>query len=256
GARKLMLLGALTGLTMFMLIFYTPLLLQGSFGQSPNQAGLVMTPLLVFITVGSIVNGRLLPRLRRAERIVAWGQLGMFASCLLLTRLQSDTPGSVMMLVFALCGISLGFQLPNLTLQIMAVVGRANIGVAGALAQSTRMIGSMIGVGIASVLVNSFYARQIHSALKRFDVRDDELIRLLSSPQILIRQQDQEAMLALARSHGLDAAPLMEAARHGLANGTHAAFLLCAVISCASILISLRLPHYTINSSRSANKDA
>lgn len=92
GARKLMLLGVLTGLTMFMLIFYTPLLLQGSFGQSPNQAGLVMTPLLVFITIGSIVNGRLLPRLRRAERIIAWGQLGMLISCLLLTQLESQTP--------------------------------------------------------------------------------------------------------------------------------------------------------------------
>jgi len=252
GARKLMLLGVLTGLTMFMLIFYTPLLLQGSFGQSPNQAGLVMTPLLVCITLGSIVNGRLLPRLRRAERIVAWGQLGMLVSCLLLTQLEAHTPRGVMMLVFALCGISLGFQLPNLTLQIMAVAGRTNMGVAGALAQSTRMIGSMIGVGIASVLVNAFYAQQVLSALERFPVQNNALVKLLSSPQILIRQQDQEAMLALTRSLGLDAAPLLEAARQGLISGTHAAFLLCAVISGLSILISLRLPHYTIATRRQA----
>jgi EmrB/QacA subfamily drug resistance transporter len=250
GARKLMLLGVLTGLSMFMLIFYTPLLLQGSFAQSPNQAGLVMTPLLVFITVGSIVNGRLLPRLHRAERLIAWGQLGMLVSCLLLTQLESQTPKGVMMLVFALCGISLGFQLPNMTLQMMAVAGRTNMGVAGALAQSTRMIGSMIGVGIASVLVNAFYAQQIRSTLERFHVEDGALIKLLSSPQILIRQQDQQAMLELTRHLGLDAAPLMEAARHGLVNGTHAAFLLCALISGVSIMISLRLPHYTIRSKR------
>ena len=246
GARKLMLLGILTGLTMFMVIFYTPLLLQGSFAQSPNQAGLVMTPLLVFITVGSIVNGRLLPRLHRAERLLAWGQLGMLISCLLLTQIESQTPKSMMMLVFALCGLSLGFQLPNLTLQIMAVAGRANMGVAGALAQSTRMIGSMIGVGVASVLVNTFYANQILAALQRFQVQDPALIKLLSSPQILIRQQDQQAMLELTGPLGLDATALMEAARHGLVTGTRAAFLLCALISGLSILISLRLPHYTI----------
>lgn len=252
GARKLMLLGVLTGLTMFMLIFYTPLLLQGSFGQSPNLAGLVMTPLLVFITIGSIVNGRLLPRLQHAERIIAWGQLGMLFSCLLLTQLESQTPHSLMMLVFALCGISLGFQLPNLTLQIMAVAGRANMGVAGALAQSTRMIGSMIGVGIASVLVNTLFARNILSIIDKFRIQDPGLIGLLSSPQILIRRQDQEALLELTRSLGLDAAPLMAAAREGLVNGTHAAFILCALISGISILVSLRLPRYTINSQRKA----
>lgn len=248
GARQLMLLGVLTGLTMFMLIFYTPLLLQGSFGQSPNQAGLVMTPLLVFITIGSIVNGRLLPRLHRAERIVAWGQLGMLVSCLLLTQLQADTPKSLMMLVFALCGISLGFQLPNLTLQIMAVAGRAHMGVASALSQSTRMIGSMVGVGIASVLVNAFYARHIRTALESLQVHDDALIALVSSPQILIRQQDQAALEELTHRLGLDAAPLMEAARHGLVSGTHAAFVLCAVIAGLSILVSVRLPNYSIRS--------
>ena len=255
GARKLMLLGVLTGLTMFMLIFYTPLLLQGSFGQSPNQAGLVMTPLLVFITIGSIVNGRLLPRLRRAERIIAWGQLGMLISCLLLTQLESQTPRGLMMLVFALCGISLGFQLPNLTLQIMAVAGRANLGVAGALAQSTRMIGSMIGVGIASVLVNTLYAQKIVSVLDKFHIQDSALISLLSSPQILIRRQDQEALLELTHRLGLDAVPLMQAARDGLVNGTHAAFVLCSLISGISILISLRLPRYTISSARKTEED-
>ena len=246
GARKLMTLGILTGLTMFMLIFYTPLLLQGSFGLSPNQAGLVMTPLLLFITVGSIINGRLLPRLHRAEFVIAWGQLGMLVSCLLLTQIESLTTRGVMMLVFAMCGLSLGFQLPNLTLQIMAVAGRANMGVAGALAQSTRMVGSMIGVGIASLLVNAFYAKQVLIVLEKFHVKDSALIELLSSPQILIRQQDQEAMLTLSNRLGLDAAPFMEAARHGLVDGTHAAFLLCAAISGVSIFISLRLPHYTI----------
>jgi predicted MFS family arabinose efflux permease len=255
GARKLMLLGVLTGLTMFMLIFYTPLLLQGSFGQSPNQAGLVMTPLLVFITIGSIVNGRLLPRLRRAERIIAWGQLGMLISCLLLTQLESQTPRGLMMLVFALCGISLGFQLPNLTLQIMAVAGRANLGVAGALAQSTRMIGSMIGVGIASVLVNTLYAQKIVSVLDKFHIQDSALISLLSSPQILIRRQDQEALLELTHRLGLDAVPLMQAARDGLVNGTHAAFVLCSLISGISILISLRLPRYTISPARKTEED-
>ena len=246
GARKLMLLGVLTGLTMFTLIFYTPLLLQGSFGQSPHEAGVVMTPLLVLITIGSIVNSRLLPRLQRAERLIAWGQLGTMLSCLLLAQVDGHTPTALLMFIFGLCGFSLGFQLPNLSLQIMAVAGRRHMGVASAMAQTTRMIGSMVGVGVASVLVNAFYARHTAAALLHFQITDPALTQFLSSPQILIREQDQDALRALAQGLGLDAAPLFEAARQGLVSGTHAAFLLCAVIAGLSVLISWRLPHYTI----------
>jgi len=250
GARKLMALGIMTGLTMFMLVFYVPLLLQGGFGQSPKEAGLVMTPLLVFITAGSIINGRILPHLRRAERVIAWGQLGMLISCLFLTQLNVDTPRSLTIAVFAVCGISLGFQLPNLTLQMMGVAGRKNLGVGSALIQSTRMIGSMVGVGVASILVNLLYARQIAAALIQSGVTDAAVIKLLSSPQVLIREQDRVVLLDLAHRLGLDVTPLLEAAREGLIRGVHSAFLVCAVIAGLSICISLRLPPYEISKNR------
>jgi len=250
GARKLMALGIMTGLTMFMLVFYVPLLLQGGFGQSPKEAGLVMTPLLLFITAGSIMNGRILPHLRRAERVIAWGQLGMLISCLFLTQLGMDTPRSLTFVVFAVCGVSLGFQLPNLTLQMMGVAGRKNLGVGSALIQSTRMIGSMIGVGVASILVNLLYARQIGTALTQSGVTDAAVIKLLSSPQILIREQDRVVLLDLAQRLGLDVTPLLEAAREGLIRWVHSAFLVCAVIAGLSICISLRLPPYEISKNR------
>lgn len=247
GARKLMVLGLLTGVTMFMLIFYTPLLLQGSFGMSPHTAGLVMTPLLVCITLGSIINGRLLPRLHRAERLLAWGQGGLAISCLMLLPLTATSPQWMMMAAFTLCGISLGFQLPNITLQIMQVAGRTHMGVAAALAQTTRMVGSMVGVGIASALVNALYAREVSTALLGLHVESEPLIALISSPQVLIRAQDRDAVNALAGGLSLDPAPLLEAARHGLVLGTHSAFVVCALLSAVSVVISLRLPHYSLH---------
>jgi len=245
-ARTLMLLGVLTGLTMFLLVFYTPLLLQGSFAQSPNQAGLVMTPLLFCITLGSIANGRILPRLRRAERLLVWGQVAMLAGCLLLMLPQAHTPPGWMMAVLALCGLSLGFQLPNLTLQIIEVAGRHHIGVASALVQSTRMIGSMIGVGIAGVAVNAVYGHRIAAALADAHLEDPAMVQLLSSPQVLIRQQDRHALFDAAQRLGVDAAPLLDAARQGLVSGTHAAFLLCALTAALCVVISLRLPRFDL----------
>ncbi len=240
GARRLMLLGVLTGLTMFMLVYYAPLLLQGSFGQSPNRAGLVMTPLLVCITLGSIVNGRLLPRLKRAERPLMWGQAALAVGCLLLTRLTAQTPEWAMAAAFALCGASLGFQLPNLTLQIIEITGRRHFGIASALVQGTRMIGSMVGVAIASVVVDSVYARRVGAALA--GIADPVLTRLLMSPQVLIRPQDQHALAEAAQRLAIDPLPLLGAARDALADGTHAAFVLCALVALACTAISLKLP--------------
>ncbi len=242
GARRLMMLGVLTGLSMFLLVFYTPLLLQGSFAQSPNQAGIVMTPLLVCITLGSIVNGRILPRLERAERLLVWGQLALLAGCLLLTRIEAHTPVPAMMAVLALCGLSLGFQLPNLTLQIIEVAGRRHFGVASALVQSTRMIGSMVGVGLASIAVDGVYARRIGETLAHAHIGDVRLVHLLASPQVLIRDQDRHAVLEAAQGLGIDPQPLLDGAREALAGGTHAAFMLAALTAALCIAISLKLP--------------
>ena len=250
GARQLMLLGLSTGMTMFVLIFYAPLMLQGGFGFSPAQAGFVMTPLLVSITLGSIVNGKLLPRMQKAERMIAWGQCGTLVSSLLLSLVGADLPQGWMMAAFALCGFSLGFQLPNLTLQMMAAAGKQDLGVGSAMIQTTRMLGSMIGVSIAGVIVDAAYVRHIAAELAARHLSDPALLSLISSPQILIREQDQATLLSLAPPLGVDALQLLETARLGLVGGIHTAFLLCAVLAGLSICISWRLPPYEIVKNR------
>ena len=225
-ARRLMLLSAGSGMTMFLLVFYTPL--------------------LVFITVGSIANARILPRLRRAERLITFGQAGMVLGCLLLTQLSAHTPLVWMMLVFALCGISLGFQLPNLTLQMMEAVGRQHFGVAGGLSQFTRTVGSMVGIGLASAVVNSVYQGRIAAAVAATHIGHPRLLELLATPQLLIRQQDELEMRALAQTLSLDPLSLLDAARQGLAQGTQAAFWLCAGVAALSTVVSLGLPRYSI----------
>lgn len=250
GVRKLIALGVLTGTTMFALIFYAPLLLQGGFGHSPKEAGLVMTPLLVCITLGSIINGRILPHLKRAERLISWGLVGTLASCLALSLLSPQMPKIWAMVAFGLCGISLGFQLPNLTLQMHAVAGARNLGAGTALVQSTRMLGSMIGVAFAGALVNTTFTHYTQAALAAAHQGDVRLAQLLSTPQVLIRAEDQSALHALGQQLGTQTAPLLEAARQGLIGGIHMAFLACAAIAAVSICIGLRLPRYELSKNR------
>ncbi len=61
--RLLFTLALLAGGVMFTLLFYLPLLLQGGYGFSPEQAGMLITPLALSITLGAMVNSRLMTRL-------------------------------------------------------------------------------------------------------------------------------------------------------------------------------------------------
>ena len=244
---QLISLGALTGLVMFVLIYYAPLLLQGGFSLAPNAAGLLMTPLLVMITVGSIVNGRLIPRLQSPERLVAWGQALLLVGCLLLLQLHATTPQVFSLLAFGVCGLALGFQLPNLTLQVQAVVERRDVGIASAMIQTTRMLGSMVGASIAGVIVNESYSRHLDSVLAASGLHNSSVTALLSSPQILIRAQDQAELLSLGQRLNFDAAQLLEHARDGLITGVHHAWLASALVMVIAIALALRLPHFAVH---------
>jgi hypothetical protein len=125
-------------------------------------------------------------------------------------------------------------------------VGRQHFGVAGGLSQFTRTVGSMVGIGLASAVVNSVYQGRIADAVAAAHISHPRLLELLATPQLLIRQQDELEMHTLAQTLSLDPLSLLDAARQGLAQGTQAAFWLCAGVAVLSTLVSLGLPRYSI----------
>ncbi len=243
--RRLTLLGALTGLILFVLLFYAPLLLQGGFDLSPKEAGVLISPLLVSITVGSITNGRLMPRLRRPERLFSHGVLLLIASIALLCTVGHDTAHLLVALVFTACGFSLGFQLPNLTLQIQAAVDKQDTGIASALIQTTRTLGSMFGASIAGLIVSLSFQQRTGVALAGAKIDDPRVARLFGSPQLLVREQDRAALLRLAHTLNFDPAVLLEQARLGLVSGVRYAFVGCALLAIVSFFVSRQLPPFS-----------
>jgi len=242
--RRLAALALLTGFIMFVLLFYAPLLLQGGFSLSPHDAGLRVTPLLVGVTLGSIVNGRLIPRLAHPERLFSLGVLLLIAGLVALCLMQAQTPWQAQLTVFGVCGISLGFQLPNLTLQMQAAVDRGNQGAASALIQTLRSLGSMFGASIAGVLVSLSFGHHVASSLDRGALHDGRLLALFATPQVLLREADQSAVLVQAQRLGLDAAPLFDQARVGLVTGVHEAFLACIAMALLSYYLGRHLPPF------------
>lgn len=239
-AQRLIVLSFLSGCVMFMLVFYVPLLLQGGFACSPRSAGMLLTPLALGIPVGSLINGRLLPRIRWGHKLLSGGMLILALGCYLTTRLTANSPDTLIMLTLGMCGLSFGFQFPNLQLQMQSAVVRGDIGAGSALVNTTRMFGSMIAASLTALLVNASYAAAIAQALPQQSLTIAR--ELLASPQVLLRDADRQLFVDLLRNMNIDPEPLLAIARAGLISGVHMALWVGLVLALMGTWIGWKLP--------------
>jgi len=228
---------------MFVLIFYAPLLLQAGFSLSPPDAGLLVTPILVMITVGSIVNGRLITRVKKPQRLFTFGILFLMLGIFLVTLIKPSDPAYYLVLIFSLCGFSLGFQIPNLIVQIQALVAKADLGASSALVQTLRTLGGMFGASIGGVIVNYKFQEGVNTELSQAGITDPRVLKLFETPQILVRSLDQQSLSDLATQLGFSAPDLIAHTRVLLIDGVHNALYFCVVLAFISFWVSLKLPN-------------
>lgn len=152
-SRLLNLAGLLAGAVMFILIFYLPLLLQDVFGYSPAHAGLLMSPLVAGTSIGSIINGRLFPKQTEPGRLMVFGSAMLVLGCVFTLTFSATSPGWWIILTMSVCGVGLGFLLPNFTLFMQMLTDQRDVGVASALVQTTRALGSAFGTALVGILV-------------------------------------------------------------------------------------------------------
>jgi MFS family permease len=207
---------------------------------SPKDAGMMITPLVVFITIGSIVNGRIVTRLKNANLMLYVGFALLAVSCLGIVVATHNMPRSLLLVIMLLGGLGLGFVMPNLTVFAQQTAGRAHLGIATALLQSLRMIGGMIGTALTGTLVSHLYASGVSLALEK-----DHAMRWvgdLSDPQILINREGQQALLSQLTAAGHSGAMLLEAAREALVAAIHIGLAVAAVVAVVSLWQSRRVP--------------
>ncbi|HJW55716.1 MAG TPA: MFS transporter [Burkholderiaceae bacterium] len=237
---SLFMLAVLMGFMMFALIFYMPLLLQGGFGLAPDVAGLLMTPLVVCITVGSISNSRLLTRIPNPAWMLYAGFVLMGFSAIGIATLQQSTSHALMVCYMVGSGLGLGFVLPNLTIFAQEAAGRTHLGIATAMIQSLRMVGGMLGTALVGTLVNHTYVSHVQAALDA--AHATQWFVHLRDPQILINKAAQYQLAAQLHALGQDSAALIEAARLSLVSSIHAGQMLSVAVAVIAVWQMRRLP--------------
>jgi hypothetical protein len=236
----LFVLSTFAGFTMFAMLFYAPLLLQGGFGLSPRETGLLITPMVVCITVGSIANGRIITRIPNPNVMLYGGFLLMALACAGVVTTHRGTPHGLIAAYMLLAGLGLGFVMPNLTVFAQQTAGRAHLGIATALLQSLRMIGGMLGTAFVGTLVSHSYKSRVTASLGASG--GQQWIKDLSDPQVLVNVDSRTDFLARLSHLGQDGAPLIESARSALVAAIHNGQMIAMAVALIGLWYVRRVP--------------
>lgn len=240
GLRGLFVLSVLSGAVMFVLLFYLPLLFQGAYGMSPKDAGLLITPLVLCITLGAIVNGRVVARLANPNRLPLMGFALLFATCVgLVAAGRHASFGMLLALMFG-GGLGFGFVFMNLTLFTQTLADRSHLGIATALLQSLRLVGGMLGTALVGSMVTLLYRRGVERLFAEHGA--SALAAPFADPRILLDASLQEAQMRRLTESGLDAGALLDGTRIALGSAIDSGIALGALLMAAALWQLWRLP--------------
>jgi EmrB/QacA subfamily drug resistance transporter len=135
-------------------LFLSSLYLQEVRGLPAFRAGLCIVPAALAVMIVSPLSGRLVgAHGTRPSLLVSGGLLAL--SALMLTQLQTHTPVSILLAVFALFGIGYGTVNAPVTFAAVSGMPRAQAGLASAVASTSRQIGVSVGVALAGALAGA-----------------------------------------------------------------------------------------------------
>jgi EmrB/QacA subfamily drug resistance transporter len=236
----LFLLALLMGTASFSVMLYVPLMLQGGFGLSPQAAGLLVTPMMAGIPLGSLINGRILPRLERPSTMLTVGFALLALSSVGVISTHADTPHWLFGVYMGLGGMGVGFVMPNLTIFGQLAAPPHQLGIATATTQSMRMMGGMIGTALVGTVVAHAYLSLVTDTLGAAGALD--WLDGLHNPQVLLDMDRQRQAMAQIAAQGHDATALFDGIHAALVRAIHISQYIGLGVALLGLLLVRRVP--------------
>ena len=248
--RLILLLSLVAGAVMFALLFYMPLLLQGVYGYAPREAGLLITPLMLCITLGAIFNGRVVARVRNPQWLPRLGFFLLLLTFIGLLQASARQVSFTQMLVLMFAGGSgLGLTLMNLTLFSQVLAPREHLGIVTALVQALRLVGGMLGTALVGSLVSLSYRNDATGQLAALHL-PQSLNMALMDPRWMLDDQEQIRLMSGLRQQGVDPGMVIDGLHMALSTAIGYAMVLGAVLAATALYIAFRLPKINVVSRR------
>jgi EmrB/QacA subfamily drug resistance transporter len=151
----------LTGLAMFGAMTFLPLYQQTVQGASPTVSGLMLTPMMLGVTVTSMVAGQVTTRTGKYRAFPILGGLIMGLGMYLLTQLDVHTTRLTSGLFYVVLGLGMGFLMQMVSLIAQNSVEQRDMGVAS----SARMFFQQIGGSLGVAAFGAVFARRLTESL-------------------------------------------------------------------------------------------
>jgi EmrB/QacA subfamily drug resistance transporter len=140
---------------LFAITVFVPLFLETTTGASPTQAGLLLVPAMLGITVSTTLSGRAIARTGRYKRFPILG-LGLMAAALALLAAFAGNPSRVATgLGLAVFGLGFGMVTQILVIAVQNSVERRELGVATATTSFFRALGGAAGAAILGAVFSA-----------------------------------------------------------------------------------------------------
>jgi len=156
-----MVLVFLVGLAMFGAMTFLPLYQQTVQGASATASGLLLTPMMIGVTITSILSGQVVTRTGRYKIFPILGGAIMTVAMVLLTNLGASTTRTTSGLYYVVLGLGMGFMMQMVSLISQNSVELKDMGVAS----SARMFFQQIGGSLGVAAFGSIFARRLTDAL-------------------------------------------------------------------------------------------
>jgi EmrB/QacA subfamily drug resistance transporter len=143
---------------LFSVTVFVPLFLETTTGATPTEAGLLLVPAMLGITVSSTLSGRAIARTGRYKRFPIAGLALMTAALVLLAVFASDPSQVATGVALAIFGLGFGMVTQVLIVAVQNSVERRELGVATAATGFFRALGGAVGAAV----LGAVFAGQAH----------------------------------------------------------------------------------------------
>jgi EmrB/QacA subfamily drug resistance transporter len=154
---------ALFFLAVFGAFYYLTQHLQFVLGYSALETGLRMLPLAGAVFVGSALTGFLTPRVGMKLTVTA-GMVGGTAALALLTRVDAGSSYADLVAPLVILGLAIGLALSPCTDAIMGAFPESELGVGGAVNDTSLELGGSLGIAILGSLLATSYSDHLTDA--------------------------------------------------------------------------------------------
>jgi EmrB/QacA subfamily drug resistance transporter len=219
-------------------IIFIPLFLQGVKGSSASGSGIIITPMLVSLILGVVINGLIVSKTCKYKGMALLGFLIMGVSTLLLSFWNTKTGDAAAVAAMVVMGVGIGIVMAIFNVTAQNVFPDEQMGVVTSSIQFFGRMGQTMSSSILGALLSGLLSQRLQGLnYGKFPAKlagQFKDISTLSSPDALaaIRAQIPATLLPAFEK-------LIAQIRLALSNSIHQIFIICLAIVIIALITAL-----------------